>query len=130
MLGLLACLLRPEVFPFLAAYGLWLWFAEPAHRRLTVGVAVALPLLWLVPEWIGSGQPAERRNAGAQRALVEPVARDRPWLEALERAHALVGLQIELAVLAAAAFGGLAPRRWWWPGWPPRPWRGSGSWAR
>ena len=33
---------------------------------------------------------------------MEPVAADRPWLAALERAHALVGLQIELAVLAAA----------------------------
>ena len=104
VLGFLACLLRPEVFPFLAAYGLWLWVAEPACRRLTTGLAVALPVLWLVPEWIGSGSPL---SAGAQ-ARSEPSwslsLADRPWLEALERAHALLGPQIEFAMLAAVAF--------------------------
>ena len=107
VLGFLACLLRPEVFPFLAAYGLWLWLAEPARRRLVYGLALALPVLWLAPEWIGSGDPL---SAG-QQARSEPSwslsLTDQPWLEALRRVHEIVGLPVELGALAAAAFA------WW-----------------
>jgi hypothetical protein len=55
VLGFLACLLRPEVWPFVAAYGIWLWLRQPATRRLSMALAVAIPVLWLVPELIGSG---------------------------------------------------------------------------
>ncbi|MEJ7714323.1 MAG: hypothetical protein WKF40_00910 [Thermoleophilaceae bacterium] len=68
VLGFAACLMRPEVFPFVALYGAWCWRAEPDMRRMTVGLAAALAALWLVPEWIGSGQPL---GAGAQ-ARSEP----------------------------------------------------------
>ena len=37
VLGVLACLLRPELVPFLGLYTLWLWWAEPRLRML-VGV--------------------------------------------------------------------------------------------
>jgi hypothetical protein len=105
VLGFLACLLRPEVFPFLAAYGVWLWRSEPRCRRLLAGLALALPALWLVPEWIGSGNPL---GAGAQ-ARNEPdwslSLHDHPWLAALGRAHDLGGLPLEFGALAAAVFG-------------------------
>jgi len=105
VLGFLSCLLRPEVFPFIAAYGVWLWRAEPRCRRVIAGLAVALPVLWLVPEWIGSGDPL---SAGAQ-ARNEPVwslsLREHPWLAAIGRAHHLAGLPLELGALAAAVFG-------------------------
>jgi len=100
-LGLVACLMRPEVFPFLALYAVWAWRAEPAARRVIVGGAVVLPLLWLVPEWIGSGQPF---GAGAQ-ARSEPswsLSRlDHPWLELLGRAHQTLGPALEAGVAAA-----------------------------
>ncbi len=102
-LGFLACLLRPEVFPFLAAYGVWMFRAAPERRPLILGLAAALPLLWLVPEWIGSGNPL---SAGAQ-ARSEPSwslsLTDQPWRAALERAHNLAGLPLELGALTAAA---------------------------
>lgn len=105
VLGFLACLLRPEVFPFLAAYGAWLWRAEAPCRRMIAGLALALPVVWLVPEWIGSGNPLD---AGAQ-ARSEPdwslSLRDQPWLAAIARAHELGGRPLELGTLAAAAFG-------------------------
>lgn len=100
-LGLIACLMRPEVFPFLALYSAWAWRAEPATRRVIVAGAVALPLLWLVPEWIGSGQPL---GAGAQ-ARSEPswsLSRlDHPWLALLDRAHQTFGFALEAGLAAA-----------------------------
>lgn len=102
VLGFLACLLRPEVFPFLAAYGVWSWRAVPERRMLVAGLAAALPVLWLLPEWIGSGNPL---SAGAQ-ARSEPSwslsLTDQPWLAALERAHGLAGLPLEIGALVAA----------------------------
>ena len=50
-----AALLRPEAWPFLFAYGLWLWWREPAARRLVAAGFALLPLLWLLPELWGSG---------------------------------------------------------------------------
>lgn len=101
-LGFVACLMRPEVFPFLALYAAWSWRSEPATRRLITGCAVALPLLWLVPEWIGSGQPFA---AGAQ-ASSEPSwslsLRDHPWLALLSRAHDVTGPVLEAGVVVAA----------------------------
>lgn len=101
VLGFLACLLRPEVAPFIGAYGAYLFWKFPETRKLAIGLAVALPVLWLVPEWIGSGNPL---GAG-QKATGEPPwslsLRDKPWLAALERAHSLLGLALELGVVAA-----------------------------
>lgn len=100
----LACLLRPEVFPFLALYGAWLWRAEPALRKLTVALALALPALWLIPDWIGSGDPF---GAGRKASSEPPWSlsnRDQPWLAALGRFHRLIGLPLELGALAGAAF--------------------------
>ncbi len=66
VLGVLAALLRPEVWPFLGLYALWLWFAEPRLRRLAVGLLPLVPLLWLGGDWLGSGGIL----TGADRARV------------------------------------------------------------
>jgi len=108
VLAFLSCLLRPEVFPFLVAYGAWLWRAEPGARRLTAGLAVTLPLLWLVPEWIGSGDPLSASSQARGEPPWSLSLTERPWLAALERAHQLAGLPVELGAGAAA---GLAWRR-------------------
>jgi hypothetical protein len=111
VLGTLACLLRPELFPFLALYGLWAWWAEPRLRPLLAGVAVLMPVAWIVPEWIGSGNPLD----GGRQARSEPAwslsHADHPWLRALERVHNHAGLAVEL--LALFAVGWAAVRRRW-----------------
>jgi hypothetical protein len=102
-LGAVVCLMRPELFPFLGLYGLWLWRAEPGWRRALAALAVAIPLAWLVPEWIGSGNPLD----GGSQARSEPFwslsHAERPWLRALERVHNHVGMALELLVAAALA---------------------------
>jgi len=54
-LGFAAALLRPEVWPFLGLYGLWLMVREPELRARVVAVGVLIPLLWFGPEIWGSG---------------------------------------------------------------------------
>ncbi len=101
VLGTLACLLRPELVPFLGLYGAWTWRGERRLRPLVVGLLVVLPLAWIAPEWIGSGAPLD---AGSQ-ARSEPAwslsLADRPWLRALERVHNHAGLPLELLALVA-----------------------------
>ena len=60
VLGVAASLIRPEAWPFIGLYALWLWVAEfrrPAARRLVIVGLALLPVLWFVPPWVGSGQP-------------------------------------------------------------------------
>jgi len=100
----LACLLRPEVFPFLAIYAAWLWRAEPGLRRLTTGLAVALPALWLVPDWLGSGDPFGAGRKASSEPHWSLSVRDQPWLAALERTDRISGLPLQLGSLVAAMF--------------------------
>jgi hypothetical protein len=110
VLGTLACLLRPELVPFLGVYGLWVWRAEPRLRKLVAGAFVLLPVLWVGPEWIGSGMPLD----GGAQARSEPgwslSLADRPWLRALERVHNHAGLPLELLAALAIAVA-LIPRQ-------------------
>ncbi len=103
VLGVLACLLRPELVPFLGLYAAWLWFAEPRLRMLTIGLLVLGAVAWVVPDWIGSGHLLD----GGRQARSEPVwslsLADQPWLRALERAHEYAGPVVELLALAAVA---------------------------
>ncbi len=46
MLGALASLGRPEVWPFLGLYSVWAWRTIPSMRKLIVGGVVVLLLLW------------------------------------------------------------------------------------
>ena len=62
LLGVATGLMRPEAWPFVVVYAVWLWFNEPAFRGpwmralLLAGLA-ALPFFWFVPPWISTGQP-------------------------------------------------------------------------
>jgi hypothetical protein len=64
-------LLRPDVWPLLALYGLWIMWRGRDLRTaaIVLGAGVAVALLWFVPEYIGSGDLLR----GASRAR-EPVA--------------------------------------------------------
>src|SRR3954471_20522888 len=55
LLAVGAALLRPEAWPFVGLYGLWLFWREPRTRALVAAGFAALPALWLLPEWWGSG---------------------------------------------------------------------------
>jgi hypothetical protein len=103
------CLMRPEVFPFLAVYAIWLWRAERGLRGPVAALMVAIPLAWLVPEWIGSGHPLDAGSQARSAPHWSLSLADRPWLRALERLHNHAGLAVEL--LAAMAVAGAVVRR-------------------
>ena len=56
---LLCCegLMRPEAWPFLLVYGVWLFWRSPSMRFWVVAGLVAQPVGWFVPPWISTGQP-------------------------------------------------------------------------
>jgi hypothetical protein len=59
-----AALLRPESWPLLVCYGVWIWRHDPALRRWLVAIAIAVPVLWIVPDLLGSGSAL----TGSERA--------------------------------------------------------------
>ena len=70
ILGALVALLRPEAWPLLVGYGLWVWRDDPALRPWVAGVAITVPALWLGPDLLASGDApggatrARRRDMG------------------------------------------------------------------
>ena len=114
-LGVAAALLRPEAWPFLALYGLWLWFFEPRLRLRLVAFAVFVPACWILPN---GGEPGTR--CGPARAPTRPtraVRRSRP---------------IPRSSCSSASRRAPSRRwrraRWWRWAWPR--WRGGGDGSR
>ena len=104
-LGIGAAFLRPEAWPFLALYGVWLWRSRKAGRLL-VGLGFAGVLAaWFGPEVVGSGNlftGAERAREGSGSPPVEA-------LEVLGRAAVLPLMAIWIG--AAIAVGDAIRRR-------------------
>ncbi|MBV9194528.1 MAG: hypothetical protein JO168_10335 [Solirubrobacterales bacterium] len=55
--GVAAALIRPEAWPMLLLYAVWLWVRERRLRAEIVIGLLAIPFFWFVPPWIGSGDP-------------------------------------------------------------------------
>jgi len=86
-LGFAAALLRPEAWPFLGLYGLWLWFREPALRLRVAAAGALIPVLWFGPELWGSGDPlraSARANDPNPSAAANAAS---PGLEVLSLFH-------------------------------------------
>lgn len=87
-LATLAALVRPEVWPFLGLYGVWLWRSGPGARR-SVGLALAaVPVLWIGGDLLGSGAAF----TGSERARVFGV------VDGFDRAIARTGEVLELVL--------------------------------
>ena len=119
LLGFAAGLLRPETWPFLGLYALFVFVREARLRRLATGLMALLPVLWLGPELWGSGDALRAASRAQDPTLLSPAFADRPALAVLARAEAMVPAPAEagaaLAVLLSALGAGA------------RPWRGEPS---
>lgn len=102
VLGFLAALLRPEIWPFLGLYGLWLLLIDRDRRTLVIVVTcgVLIPVLWLLPEWWGSGNFWRAADRAQQPSPNSPAFADFPFWEVLKRTWPLMLTPVK----AAAAF--------------------------
>ena len=98
MLGVLAALGRPEVWPFLAGYSLWMWLKLPRTRVLVGAGWVAIVLLWFGIPALTSRSPfvAATNALGSGRRLTSDKI-----FGTIGRFLGLNELPIELAALLA-----------------------------
>ncbi|MCX6387771.1 MAG: hypothetical protein NTX07_03460 [Solirubrobacterales bacterium] len=69
LFGFFACLGRPEPLALMMLYGLWLWFNRPELRKWIVAGPILVLGAWLVPDWIGSGDPLRARYLGGVKRI-------------------------------------------------------------
>jgi len=110
-LALAAALLRPEAWPFLGLYALWLWHTRRASLGLLALALLPVPLLWFGPDAIGAGgalgaSDAARGTASPQSA----VNADVPALEVLVDFAELVTPPVLAMAVLGAALGGRTVR--------------------
>lgn len=100
-LALAVGLLRPEAWPFVGIYALWLLYQDRARLPWVAGGLLSLPVLWLGPELWGSGN-ALRASDRAQQPNPDSAAfADNPALAVLQD-------QVEMLPWAAVAGAALA----------------------
>jgi len=101
LLAVAASLIRPEAWPFLGTYAIWLWIKEPRLRLVLLAGVAAVPALWFLPPWVGSGQPF---LAASHAKAYNGHLGKHPGLEALRRAGDLQVLPVLIAAAVALAF--------------------------
>lgn len=97
------CLLHVEAWPFAAAFGLLVWLRRPQDRPLLATAALAMPVLWIVPEWIGSGDPLRSGSRARIPNPGQPALADVPALASLSESARLVLWPLWIGVAALVA---------------------------
>ena len=108
-----AALLRPEVWPFVGLYGLYLLWRAPRVRALVLAGFAALPVLWLAPEWWGSGDPLRAMHRAQNPRASSPAFADEPVRVVLEQFNLMLTpvFWAGLAALGVALLIRRPPRR-------------------
>jgi hypothetical protein len=96
-----AALLRPEAWPFLGLYGLWLVVRERRRLPWVAAGFASLPLLWLLPELWGSGSLWRGADRAQDVGPDAPANADRPALQVLDNAIELMPMLGNLGIVAA-----------------------------
>ena len=105
-LGTAAALLRPEVWPFLGLYGLWLWRDDQRARLPVAAAATVVLLLWAGPDLLGTeGLTGASRAARGEPSLGSAALEDVPGLAVLADFVSLLTIPAALAALAAVVAG-------------------------
>jgi hypothetical protein len=106
VLAAAAGLLRPEVWPFLGLYGLWLWRHDRSARAVVALAGVIVPLLWIAPDLAGTGGLASAsRAARGEPSLGSAALEDVPFLAVWADALSLLTIPAALAAIAGVVYG-------------------------
>jgi len=113
-LGLLAALLRPETWPFVGLYAVWVAWRGGWWTRLGVAVALpAVPLLWFGGDYLGSGDAWHGSYLAKISAEATELGRQawRPHAAPIAAGRGLSELAAPLLVGAVYACVAASPRR-------------------
>jgi hypothetical protein len=100
VLAFLASLLRPEIWPFMGAYGLWLVLIDRRALWLVVSGGVLTLALWFLPEYWGSGNFNRAADRAQQPNPNSPAFAKHPFVEVIKDTWPLVITPVK----GAAAF--------------------------
>jgi hypothetical protein len=103
-LGVGAALVRPEVWPFLGAYGVYLWFRDPDLRVRLVLFALVIPALWFLPEWWGSGDAFRAGTRANNPNPGSPAYAAHPFLDIASRFRKVVIAPVKVGIIIAAVY--------------------------
>ena len=104
-----AALMRPEVWPFLIGYGIWLWRDD---RRAVIVAAVIVPLLWFGPDLIGAGGALDASHTARGVASAESAKNASiPALAVLVDMAEVLTIPALIAAVIAVVAGGPLGRR-------------------
>jgi hypothetical protein len=103
LLGIGAALLRPEVWPFIALYGLYLIWTDRRVKTivLVLGSGLALVVLWFVPEYLGSGDFLRAANRARQPNPDSAAFADFPFLEVFNRSASVLTVPVYVGAVIA-----------------------------
>lgn len=102
--GLAAALLRPEIWPFLGLYGLFLLVREPALRVRTALLGLLVPLLWFGPELWGSGQALRAATRATNPNRGSAAFAENPTMVLLERFGETLVTPVKIGAAVAVAW--------------------------
>jgi hypothetical protein len=106
-----ACLLlRPETFPFFAGYSVFLWRRSRAARPWVVVLTALLPVFWLLPDYLATGNALRSSQRAAMPTQGGPLLTGHPALAVIESAFNAVVLPVVVGAVFAMALAGV---RWW-----------------
>jgi hypothetical protein len=103
VLGWLAALTRLEAAPFWLVYCGWVWRRDFGARVWIAAALAALPVAWLGPDLVGSGDPFRSSERARIPNPGAPALAERPALESLQRAVALAPAVVWAGALLALA---------------------------
>lgn len=100
VLAFIASLLRPEIWPFMGLYGLWLLLIDRRAIWLIVSCGVLTLALWFLPEYWGSGNFNRAADRAQQPNPNSPAFAEHPFVEVIKDTWPLVITPVK----GAAAF--------------------------
>jgi len=110
LLGVAAGLLRPETWPFLVLYGIWLlhrdWRRGARRRTLALvgGAGAFILVLWLVPEYIGSGSLLRGAARAREPVAGSPAQTSVPFLSVFGKGSSALDWPVYAGAVIAVAF--------------------------
>jgi hypothetical protein len=113
LLGFGAALLRPEIWPFWGAYGLWLLWTHRSWGTLWIvgGSGVAALILWFLPEYLGSGDWMRAASRAREPNPDSAAFASSPFVEVFRRSASILSPPVYAGAVIATLFAVQARRR-------------------